>query len=122
MRVVLRHVDVEPAVGDDVAFAERIFVRMAHRDEDVVALAVGEVEPGDPAHDLARGVAPPFQRLGKLGELALLRHAVEAADAHVDRMDLASADEVHDVVAGLLHLQPALDRVAVVARHVDEPS
>ncbi len=34
-------------------------------------------------------------------------------------MDLAPADEVHDVVAGFLHLEPAAHGVAVVARHVD---
>ena len=34
-------------------------------------------------------------------------------------MDLASADEVHDVVARLLYLETAANGVAVVARHVD---
>ena len=34
-------------------------------------------------------------------------------------MDLAAADERHQRVAGLLHLQPLLDDLAVVARHLD---
>ena len=34
-------------------------------------------------------------------------------------MDLASAEQRHDLVAGLLEREPAAHRVAVVARHLD---
>ena len=34
-------------------------------------------------------------------------------------MDLAPADDGHDRVAGLLHLQALLDDLAMVARHFD---
>ena len=45
--------------------------------------------------------------------------AVEAADAHVDRVDLAAAHDRHHRVARLLHLQALFDDLAVVARHLD---
>ena len=40
------------------------------------------------------------------------RRAVEAADADVDRVDLAAAEQRHHLVAGLLQREPALDGVA----------
>ena len=52
-------------------------------------------------------------------ELALRGRAVEAADPHVDRVDLATADQRHQVVARALQRQPALDRLWGVARELD---
>ena len=92
MLVVVGDRDVEPAVRDDAALVEGIFRGVPQRDEVVVALAVGEVEAGGPAHRFERRLARPFQLLGERLELAAARRAVEAADAHVDRMDLAPAE------------------------------
>ena len=63
----------------------------------------------------ARGLARAL-RAGRRGRAssARRRRAVEAADADVDGMDLAPADDRHQRVAGLLHLQPLLDDLAVV--------
>ena len=92
---------------------------MPQRHELIVALEVWEIETGGPAHRVEGRLARPFQPLGKRFEFALARRAVEAADPHIDRMDLASAEQRHDLVAGLLQRQPALHDIAVVARHLD---
>ena len=67
-----------------------------------------------------RDLARPLERLAPAASSsARVGSAVEAADADVDRMDLAPADHRHQRVAGLLHLQALLDDLAMVARHLD---
>ena len=82
-------------------------------------VALGEVEAGRPADRLERGLARALERLDERAQLAPRRRAVEAADADVDRVDLAAADERHHVVAGLLQREPALDRRRRVAGELD---
>jgi hypothetical protein len=89
------------------------------RQEDAVGLEVGEVEARDPAHGGEGVVAGAQQRLAQGPQLALARQPVEAAQAHVDRVDLAAAEHHHDVVADLLQAQAPLDDLAVVLRQVD---
>ena len=50
-----------------------------------------------------------LERIDEGAQLPLGRRLVEPSDPDVDRMDLASADEGHDLVAGLLQPQAALD-------------
>ena len=52
-------------------------------------------------------------------ELPPRRRPVEAADPDVDRVHLAAADDPHHLVAGLLHVQRALDQLAMVLGEVD---
>ena len=119
MVVILRGGDVEAAVRDDAALVERIFVRVSQRDKSVVPLALGKVEPSGPAHGFDRCIARPFEAFGERLEFAPARRAVEAADAHIDRMDLAPAEQCHDLVANLLQRETAAHNVAMVAGHVD---
>ena len=117
--LVLRDVDVEARARDDPAALDRVLARLAKRHEGVVLLEVGEVEAGHPARELDGRVAGPLELRHERGELGPRRRAVHAADAEVDRMHGAPADDVHDRVAGLLQAQRHLDEVAAVARHLD---
>ncbi len=119
MIVVLRGVDVEAAARDDTAFVEGVFAGMAQRHELVIAPALGKIEPRRPAHGFERRVARPFQLLGQRGEFGAARDLVEAPDPHIDRVDLAPAQQRHDLIADLLELQAAAHRVAMIAREID---
>ena len=79
----------------------------------------GKFEARNPAHRLERGVARRQEPFAQRPELAPGGHAVEAADPHVHRMDRAPADQLEDLVADLLELQPALDDGRVIGREVD---
>ncbi len=89
------------------------------RHEGVVLLEVGEVEAGHPAGQLERRLAGPLELGHERCELRLRRCAVHAADPEVDRVDLAPADHVHHLVAGLLQPQRRLDEVAPVTSQLD---
>jgi hypothetical protein len=117
--VVLGDVDVQAARGDDAAGVDRVLVRLRQRHELVVALVVGEVEARGDAHRLERDLPRALERLHELCELALARHAVPAADAYVDRMDLTTPDDRHHPVPCLLELERAGDEVGVVAGELD---
>ena len=56
-------------------------------------------------HRLERDLARALELLDERRELPLARRAVPAADADVDRMHLASADDRHHLVARLLQLR-----------------
>ena len=92
---------------------------MAEGDQLIVALVVGKIEACDPSDGLQGRVARPLHLFGQRLKLAAGRDSVEAAHTHIDRMDLAPAEQGQDLVAGLLQRQPAPHRIAVVARHVD---
>ena len=117
--LVLARRDVEAAGRDEAAALERIAVRRRERDVLVLGLEVGHLEAARQAHRLERELAGALELLDERAQLARPRRAVEAADADVDRMDLAAADDADQRVAGLLDLQAALDDPAVVARHLD---
>ena len=104
--VVLGDGDVEPAVRDDPAAVDRVLVRVGERDELVVAAR----SRGSRSPTTSRTVSSAISRARSSGSTSaassrLRRGAVEAADAHVDRMDLAAADDAHQLVAGLLQLR-----------------
>ena len=109
-----------PAVAT-LAALDRVPVRVVHGQQLVVVVEVGEVEPGHPVHrgqrvvERAAAAARPA-RAARPG-----RRPVEAADAHVDRVDGPAADQLQDRVAGLLQRQPPLHDGAVVAGHLDAP-
>ena len=94
-------------------------VGLGERDELVVLLEVGEVEPGGEADGLERELARALELVDERRQLPLRRRAVEAADPDVDRVHLAAADDAHHLVAGLLHVQRALDELAVVLGELD---
>ena len=98
---------------------DRVFPLVAKRHELVIAGAVGELEARHPANGLERGVARPLQALGVGREVPPPRHLVEAADPDVDRVDLAAADQGHQLVAGLLELEPAPDDLRLGLRQLD---
>ena len=119
MRVVLVRRDVQPLVRHHMPGIERILARRAQRHELVVALAIGKIEAGHPAHRRQRDVARALQRLDQRAQLASRRRAIEAADPHVHRMDRATAEQLQDFVADLLQLQTLAHDVAMVLRHLD---
>ena len=82
---------------------------LGQRNELTGNLAFGEVEARRPAHRLERRFACALERIDERAQLRARRRAIEAADAHVDRMDLATADQREDLVARLLQREPALD-------------
>ena len=92
---------------------------MAQRREFVIPLVIGEGQGGRPGHGIACRIARPGQLVAQGFQFAARGRAIEAADLHIDRMHFAPADCRHDGIAGLLHPQPALDRVPVIARHLD---
>src|SRR5581483_11906247 len=103
--------DVEACVRAHTPVLDRVRVAARERDERAADGVSWEVEAGRPAHGVERGLARAFERLDERAQLASRRRPVEAADTHVDRMDLAAADERHDLVAGLLQGESALDRL-----------
>src|SRR5262245_654899 len=111
--------DVQATVGNNPALIERIFTRMAQRDEFVVLLEIGKVERGRPAYGLQRLVARPFQRFSEPEQFTLRRQFVKAADANIDQMNLAPAEQRHDFIARLLQPQPAFDDGAMIFRHLE---
>src|SRR5579862_8160078 len=119
MLVVLRGDDVEPAVGDDAAALDRVLAGLRERDELAFDRAFRELESRDPANRLERRLARTLERVDERPQLTRGGRAVEAADAHVDRVDLPSAHERHHLVAGLLQGEPTLDGSGRVARELD---
>ena len=91
--VVLGDRDVEAAVRDDPAAVDRVLAGLVERDELVVLLVVGEVEAGRQANSLECDLPCPLQPLDERRQLLLARGAVPAADADVDGVDLAPADD-----------------------------
>src|SRR5664280_1456876 len=100
--VVFANGDVQPFVGDQASFVKGIFVGMTQSDELVVAVEVREREGRHPAHGCEGGVACPLELLGERRELLLVRHLVEAANAHIDGVDFPAAEQAHDLVCRLL--------------------
>jgi hypothetical protein len=97
------------------AAVHRVPARVVQREEVRAQLALGEVEAGHPAHGLD-GVVQRGGELGaEAGQLLAGRQPVEAAEADVDRVDGAPAEDLDDRVAGLLEPQPALHERAPVA-------
>ena len=119
--VVLFDADVEPAVGDDAPALDRVGTRLGECDQLALDGTLRKLEPGCPANRLQRGFTRPLERLDELAQLALPRRAVETADLHVHGMDLAAADDDHQLVARLLEGQSPLHDVGVLARHLHRP-
>ncbi len=117
--VVLARGDVESCGRRDATLVHGILVGVPERHEFVVGLEVGELEARNPPHRLERGVARPREFFRERRELPARGHAVKPADAHVHGMDLPAAEQRDDRVAGLLQPQPALHRLALIARHCD---
>ena len=116
--VVFADVDVEAPVGHHAAGGDRVVGRVAQRDELVVVIEVREREACHPDDglqcELAGLVQPGAQAVG----VAPVRRAVEAADADVDRVHGAAADDIHQPVPGLLQLQAPLQQLRAVLGHV----
>ena len=60
-----------------------------------------------------------FSSSASAAKSCFVRHLVEAANPHIDGMDLPAAEQAHDLVAGLLQPQAALHLVGVVLGHAD---
>ena len=109
----------ESAAAHDRTGLERVAVVGAHRDVLVRLFEIGELEARD---QLDRGesvVAAPLERWTQCPQLLPGREPVEAAHAHVHRVDRTTSDRFHDGVACLLQAQPLLDDVGVLLRHLD---
>ena len=79
----------------------------------MVDVELGEVEPGDPAHQVDGRVVGPRERLGQRGDHLPIRRTVEAAETNVDRMDRPATDHLHDVVADLLEAEHVRDELGM---------
>ena len=103
---VLGDVDVQPLVGDNSAFVERVLVGMRERDEFVVLLKIGELErrppasPWRPTPPAPTSGPPPCEASSLLG-----RNLVEAAHGGRNRVDLAASHQAHQRVADLLQTE-----------------
>ena len=69
--VVLRNLDVQPAVGDDAATLDRVVDGMGERNELGVDVTLGKLEAGRPAHGLEGSLACPLERVDEHLQLAL---------------------------------------------------
>ena len=100
---------------------DRVAYGRPEREVLVRLLHLREVETRDQPDGFDRLVTRTFENRPDAAQLGHRRHLVEPADPHVDRMHRASADQVHQIVAGLLQPQPALDHRRVVRGHLDRP-
>lgn len=103
----------------DGAVFDGIAVGGGEREELVVEFGVGKLELADPVEHPHRVVQGAAQLLGDGVEIAWAGHRVEPAEPDVDRVDRASADLLHQPVAGLLQRQSALDELRVVPGEAD---
>ena len=99
--------DVEPLVRNQAALADRVLLRRAQRHELVVLR-----NPGKSKSFTQRTASIPMSRACRRESVSrsrsgFARRLVEAAGAHRDRVDLAAADDGHQLVAGLLRLETA---------------
>ncbi len=110
-----------PAVGDDPAAVDRVARRARAARRSSGARSTSGNGSSAAQRTVARAVSrASLERVDAARAARAARgRAVEAADADVDRVDLAAADDRHQGVAGLLHLQALFDDLAVVARHLD---
>ncbi len=108
-----------PRAGDDPAAVDRVLALALgpQADQLVGALQLGELEPRGEPHRRQRLLAAALQLPAQLLQLAPLGRPVEAADADVDRVHRAAADDLDQPVAGLLRPQPAFDHVGVLGGH-----
>ena len=117
--LVVAHVDVEPAARNEPPLVERVLRRVTERDELVIGRKVGKRKAGHEPDEPDGDIAPRLQLLREGPEVVLRGRLVEASDPHVDRVDLAPADDGDDLVPQLLQLQALRDDLGVVLRHVD---
>ena len=76
----------------DVALVEGVLGRVAQGDELIAPVDVGDGEVRGPGCRAMSSVARPPQLVCERVQLAGIRGAMKAADAHVDRMDLTPAE------------------------------
>ena len=85
-----------------------------------MVIELGEGEARHPPDRVEREVARSFEaRARRRASSRSVGHAVEAAQADVDRVDGASSDQRDELVAGLLELEPPLHQLAVSVGHLD---
>jgi len=105
--------------GHQRALLDGVGARAGHRKHVRRASVIGKMEARHPAHGLERVVERSAQGLGERDELGRGGGPVEAADAHVDRVDGPAADRLHDRVPGLLQRQAALHEITPIRGHLD---
>ena len=117
--LVLGDGDVEAAARDEPSLAERVLVGVAKRDELVVGGEIRKRETAGDRQELGGDRANGAELLSEDLQVGLRRGLVEAADPDVDGVDLAAADERHDLVPHLLQGEALGDELRVVLGHVD---
>ena len=118
MPLDLVDINVQSRARDDSPLVHRILLGMTECDKLVVLLERRKRERGHPADRLQRRVLRPGEPLTKRAQRLRRRHDVEAADLHVDGMDLPSPDAGHQVVPQLLQGQSALDDLRMGLGHL----
>ena len=95
---------------------DRVLARLPQRDELVVALEVGEVEARPSSATVSSAASRAHSSSARRAPAArAARRPVEAADAHVDRVDLAAAD---DASSARCRSSSAAARVSTRSRRV----
>ena len=111
--------DVETCGRGDTSFEDWIFVVVAQGDQVALERHVGKLESCNPLRRGDRGIPCPPETVGERLQVGDGGCLVETADAHVHRVDRSAAEDIEDVVADLLELEPALDEIAMVPSQVD---
>ena len=86
----------------------------------MVKFEIGELEPGYPLDGGQCAVQRPAQLFADRPELQPGWHGVEPAQPHIDGVYRPPANELHQLVTGLLQRQPSLDRPGMIARHAHD--
>src|SRR6266702_6751546 len=115
--LVLPDWNIQTLIRNQHSLVKGILVRVPKSHELIVLLKVRERQLRHPAHRLQRYLTSQLELLHQRPELLFFRNLVKPAHAHIDRMDLSSADERHDGIARLLHLQSAFDEIGIILRH-----
>ncbi len=106
--------DVEAVARHDPALVHRVLGRVAERHQPGLAMEVRRLEAGHQVHGLAGDVEGLGHLAADRRDLAAPEGPREAPDPDGDRVDGSPADQLDQLVAGLLEGQPGLDRRTVV--------
>src|SRR5690242_10943099 len=85
-------VDIQSSVRNHSAFVERILVRVAQGNEDIISLKLWEWKSCNPAHRLQGRLAGPLQPFCQGSQLLAAGNFIKAPNTNVDGMNLPSAE------------------------------
>ena len=117
--LILRRFNIEPPIGYDPPFVERILVGMTQSDEFVVLLEIRELQRAGPADGFERCLQCPLQVLHHFAQLIFRGYLIEATYRGRDGVNLSPAEHLDNAVSDLLHPQRPLHYLPMIAGHGD---